>query len=325
MTAADGAFRLRFLELGDGRLALTSPFRRPARLRPAAEAAAAFHPLPAGGGVALFEEACLFGDGALMGPQGDLVAETAPALPAPGGALRREDEGYSLRIRPLTRIRRLNGDYIDLRGPGDCDYAHWLIEQLPRVAIAAQFCDLSRFSVLAPHAVGAMEAVVRDSLGLFGIAPGRIETPGPGPAFVQRLVLPLSSGPASPDAIEVLESFPLRVASRPDASRKIFAAQGDADDALAALLRRRGFVAIEAGKLSFAERIGVFSQAEIIVATEASALADVAFAPPGVKAIALGRAGDVAGLIGALCAGKKGRFLAPDPADLDKALDSAGA
>jgi capsular polysaccharide biosynthesis protein len=225
-------------------------------------------------------------------------------------------------------MRRLAGDYIHLRGTGDGDYARWLVEYLPRIAIAAQFCDLTRFRILVSRPSAAMAAVLRDSLGLFGIAPDRIEALGPTPVFVQRLVLPLSAGAVSRESIEVLESFPLRVASRPDAPPRIFVAHGAEQTALRDLLQVRGFAAIASETMSFAERIGVFSQAELIVAGEAKDLADAAFAPPGVKAIALGGPIEDADLIGDLLALKKGRLFvaaSPDPSALVAALDAAGA
>ena len=91
------------------------------------------------------------------------------------GPVRREgDGGVSARIWPLTPMPRLAGDFIFLRETGDGDYSHWLIDLLPRIAVAAQFCDLSRFKIAVSRSSAAMAPIIRDSLGLFGIRPEQI-------------------------------------------------------------------------------------------------------------------------------------------------------
>jgi hypothetical protein len=324
MPAAESdAFHWRFFNFGDGRLALTSPRRRPASVRPAAEIAQSFHPLPpdsGAGGLALFEEFCSLGVGALMSSGGVLVAESLVGMePGAGcGPLRCEKDGaWSARVWPLTRMRRLSGDFIYLRQSGDGDYAHWLLGLLPLVAIAAQFCDLSQFSIVVSGQTEAMERIQRDSLGLFGVAPGRIVALGEAPVFLQRAVYPLPLARrsfVSPQAIEVLESLPARLAGAPGAPKRVYVAgeaEGPANEAaLMELLQPLGFVAVDPAGMTFAEQIRAFSCAEIIIGASGAGLANMAVAPHGVQSIVLTPPGTQGGQFRALVEAKQGRLVA---------------
>ncbi|WP_296710195.1 glycosyltransferase 61 family protein [Rhodoblastus sp.] len=317
------AYHWRFFNFGDGRLALTSPRRRPASVRPAAEIARSFHSLPpdsGAGGLAVFEEVCSLGAGALMSLGGALVAESLAGMePGAGcGPLRREKDGaWSARVWPLTRMRRLSGDFIYLRQSGDGDYGHWLLDVLPRVAIAAQFCDLSQFSIVLSGQPQAMEQILRDSLALFGVAPGRIVALGEAPVFLQRAVYPLPrerGALVSPQALEVLESLPARLAGAPDAPKRVYVAgeaEGPANEAaLMELLQPLGFVAVDPSGMTFAEQIRAFSRAEIIVGASGSGLANMAVAPRGVQAIVLTRPGTEGDHFRALVEAKQSHLVA---------------
>jgi capsular polysaccharide biosynthesis protein len=327
------AFHWRFFDFGDGRLALTSPRRRRASVRPAAEIARSFHPLPpasGAGGLALLEETCSLGSGALMSAGGRLVAESLAAMePGAGcGPLRREKDGtWSARVWPLSWMQRLPGDFIYLRQSGDSDYGHWLLGVLPLVAVAAQFCDLSQFRIVVSRQPEAMARIMRDGLGLFGVAPGRIVALGEAPVFLQRAVypLPLQRGSfVTPQALEVLESLPARLSGAADAPKRIYLA-GGADRpvneaALLELLRPLGFVAIEPGKMSFTEQIRAFSRAEIIVGASGAGLANMAVAPRGVRVIVPTPPGTEGDILRALVDGKQGYLVslggaAAQPAD----------
>lgn len=317
------AFHWRFFDFGLGPLALTSPRRRRALVLPATEIARSFHPLPpdsGAGGLALFEEFCSLGGGALMSSSGVLVSESLVGMePGAGcGPLRREMDGtWSARVWPLARMRRLSGDFIYLRQSGDGDYGHWLLGVLPLVAIAAQFCDLSQFSIAISRQPEAMARIVRDSLCLFGVAPGRIVALGEAPVFLQRAVypLPLEGGSfVSPQALEVLESLPARLVGGVDPPKRIYVA-GGADmpvnaAALLELLQSRGFVAVDPAGMTFAEQIRAFSRAEIIVGASGAGLANIAIAPRGVRAIVLTPPGTKVDSFRALVECKQGRLVA---------------
>jgi hypothetical protein len=317
------AFDWRFFDFGDGRLALTSPRRRRASGRPAAEIARSFHALPpdsGAGGLALFEECCSLGGGALMSSGGVLVAESLAGMePGAGcGPLRREKDGtWSARVWPLTRMQRLSGDFIYLRQHGDDDYGHWLLGVLPLVAIAAQFCDLSQFRIVVSRRPEAMARIMRDSLGLFGVAPGRIVPLGEALVFLRRAVypLPLARAPfASPQALKVLESLPARLVGAAGAPKRLYVAGGAVgpvnEAALLEQLQPLGFVAVDPAGMSFVEQIRAFSRAEIIIGASSAGLANLAVAPRGVRAIVLTSPGTEGDGFRSLVEGKQGRLVA---------------
>jgi capsular polysaccharide biosynthesis protein len=294
-------FAWRFFDLGESHIALTSLFRRPAQVRPAVELARAFYPMapeppyarqeggatkPPPGGLAQFDDVCSL-DGALLAANGALIAESLGdhTAPLPGALRRMRDGGISIRIWPLTPIRRLAGAFIFLRQPGDRNYARWLIETLPRIAVAAQFCDLSAFQFAVPRQRGEMIAVVRETLRLFGVRPERVVAIGPEPVFFQRLVFPLPVArfsAKSPRAMEILESVPARYRDAPEAPRRIYVKSGSASPFFD-LLQPLGFVEVEPARMNFSERARAFSKAEWIAGAPGAGLANAVFAPRGLR------------------------------------------
>ncbi|WP_298355932.1 glycosyltransferase 61 family protein [Rhodoblastus sp.] len=320
-------FAWRFFDLGESHLALTSLFRRPADIQPATELARAFYPMPPEppyarqeggetrpppGGLAQIDDACSL-DGALMAANGALVAESLGEhdAPLPRALRRMRKGGISVRIWPLTSIRRLAGAYIFLRQPGDRDYARWLIEVLPRVAVAAQFCDLSAFQFVVPRQRGAMTAVVRESLRLFGVPPERVVAIGSEPVFFRRLIFPLPVArlsAKSPRAMEVLESLPARYGDAPEAPRRIYVKAGGAVSFFN-LLEPLGFVEVEPERMNFSQVAQAFSKAEWIAGAPGAGLANAVFAPRGLRLLALGADENCKIYYRDLVEAKYGRFL----------------
>ncbi|MGO8739720.1 glycosyltransferase family 61 protein [Rhodoblastus sp.] len=320
-------FAWRFFDLGESQLALTSVFRRPAQIRPAAELARGFYPMPPEppyarqeggetrpppGGLAQFDDACSI-DGALIAADGSLVAESLGEhdAPLPRALHRMRKGGVSVRIWPLTSIRRLAGAFIFLRQPGDRDYARWLIEILPRLAVAARFCDLSAFQFAVPRQRRGMIAVVRESLRLFGVPPERVVAIGREPVFFQRLFFPLPVArfsAKSQRAIDVLESVPARYGDASDAPRRIYVKSGRASPFFD-LLQPLGFVEVEPERMNFSECAQAFSRAEWIAGTPGAGLANAVFAPRGLRLAAFAADEESDIYYRDLAEAKQGRFL----------------
>lgn len=332
---ASGAesFSWRFFDFGDWRLALTSPRRRPAGVRPAGKIARSFQSLPPepfyargarnidsaapgeppAGGLALFDEACSLAGGVLVTASGEVVAETLRSAGQAGPVRREGGGGVSARVWPLTPMPRLVGDYIYLRETGDDDYCHWLIDLLPRIAVAAQFCDLTRFKIAVSRSSAAMASIIRDSLGLFGLNPEQIVPIGARPSFLQRLVypLPIANGPCakSPRAIEVLEFLPARFPAAPEAPKRIYLRSQRPDDAtMLEALQPLGFTALDPARMRFVEQVRAFSRAETIVGGCGPGLANAVFAPRGVRVLALTSPGGEQDFFADLIDLKQGRF-----------------
>ncbi|MGO8739170.1 glycosyltransferase family 61 protein [Rhodoblastus sp.] len=321
-------FVWRLFDLGERHLTLTSLFGRPAQIRPAAELAWTFYSMapeppyarqeggktrPPPGGLAQFEDVYSL-DGALVAANGAVVAESLGdrAAPLPGALRRTRDGDFTVRIRPLTSIRRVAGAFIFLRQPGDREYERWLIEILPRVAVAAQFCDLSAFQFAVPRQSGEMIEVVRESLRLFGVRPERIVAIGPEPVSFMRLVFPLpvaKFSAKSPRAMGVLESLPARFGDAPEAARRIYVKAG-AKSPFFDLLEPLGFVAVQPERMSFSQRAQAFSKAEYIAGAPGAGLANAAFAPRGLRLLAIGADEDSKIFYRDLAEAKQGRFMA---------------
>jgi hypothetical protein len=324
-------FSLNWLDLGDRRLAWTWPGRRPATIAAAADLAKAFYPLPPEppyrrhsprtknfdpeflgavdsicgtppppppGGLALFEQACALDGGVLIAGGGAVVAETATYGGGAAGQVVWRDGLLMARVWPLTSIRFVAGDNVYLQQAFDDNYARWLVEVLPRVAVAAQFVDLARFKFAITRVEGHMGRVMREGLALFGVKPEQIVEIDRGPVLFERLLypLPVASHPwaKSPNAIAVLESLPDRIGAARDGPKRIYVTRNAGatrrltnENAVIDALRPLGFVVVDPGRLSFAEQIRLFAGAERIVGNCGAGLTNLVFAPRGVRVFAL--------------------------------------
>ena len=85
-----------------------------------------------------------------------------------------------------------------------------------------------------------------------------------------------------------------------------------------------GFSALDPGTMPFAQRVQAFAQAEIVVGPAGAHLANIVFAPRGVRVLALTVVGDDLSLLRAVTALKQGPLKTLDPdqsARLPAALD----
>ena len=331
MTPGTKKFSWKWLDLGDRRLAWTWPRRRPATIVAAADLAKAFYPLPPEppyrrhsprtknfdpeflgavdsicgtppppppGGLALFEEACALDGGVLIARGGAVVAETATYCGEAAGHLVWRDGLLMARVWPLTSIRFVPGDSVYLQQAFDDNYARWLVEVLPRVAVAAQFVDLARLKFAITRVEGDMGQIKREGLALFGVKPEQVVEIDRDPVIFERLIypLPVASHPwlKSPNAIAVLESLPDRIGAARDGPKRIYVTRNAGatrrltnEDAVIDALRPLGFVVVDPGRLSFAAQIRLFSGAERIVGNCGAGLANLVFAPRGIRVFAL--------------------------------------
>lgn len=257
-------------------------------------------PLPPGG-MASLEGVCAVAGGVLLTGEGDIIVESlsnSEDMQEFKPFRRLGDGGLTIRFWPLTPVPVLSGDSIYLRQFFDGNYGHWLIDLLPRIAIAAQFCDLSQCRIVVTETTGGMSRVHRDSLAAFGIKPEQIVGIRRRPVFFERLhyPLPVSRHPwvKSPRAIEALESLPERLKVKRDGPKRLYVTRNSDKNRrltnereILALLRPLGFVLVEPGKLSFADQVRMFAGAELIVANCGAGLTNLVFSPRGVRVFAL--------------------------------------
>jgi len=169
------------------------------------------------------------------------------------------------------------------------NYAHWLMDVLPLVALLEQV--KSEVSLLMPAVVRPFQ---RESLQLLGLAhlPMRVTDP-----FVQveNLIFPHSaiySGvPRREHLIKVQKRLWKGAGVEPRLQKRIFISRSGSErrlvneSELEPLLRERGFEIIHAEKLSLTEQIRLFSQAQIIAGAHGAGIMNQLFAPQGTDII----------------------------------------
>jgi hypothetical protein len=187
-----------------------------------------------------------------------------------------------------TQARYMPGDYCLLTSPWSPDYYyHWLLDALPRLSVIEQFDQLQSLPLIVPQSLTGFQ---RDSLALAGITPKRLAGFDGGCCKVDRLFFPQLLSPTgnpSPHAVSWLRArFGAQMTAAPAVRRRLYVSRRDAtqrrvlnEDDVIDLLQGFGFEIVCPGKLSFAEQVSLFSEAEIVVGPHGAGLANMVFAP----------------------------------------------
>jgi capsular polysaccharide biosynthesis protein/Flp pilus assembly protein TadD len=220
------------------------------------------------------------------------------------GAVFVEQICHSLNYLAHTRINVL--DYLDesrvvmaipatprpveaaavLIGGGAGNYFHWLTDHLGRLAFIAGDAGLERLPLLVDSPLNAFQ---RETLARVGYGPERLIGIPAGEAIRCRdLVVPSLGGYRSmiePIAIDWLRA---RFAQAPGGGerRRLLVSRAEAaarrlvnEAAIEHALSRFGFETVTPGRMSFAEQIAAFADAELIVGAHGAGLANMLFAP----------------------------------------------
>lgn len=280
-----------------------APFFRPTRVAPAQDFARACEFLPpeqgAGGqnppasGIALFESIFALGPG-LVDRKGVAVAETLEGFDA-SRFWRRSGENFCARA-PSPKIAKIEGDVLWLRRFGETQDFFALLDLIPRLAVAARFCDLSALRIAVPELDGFRARRLIDILALFGVAESQILVLGDEARWFRRLILPFPlvvEGVAlSPAAVEVLGFLPARykMAAGPT---KIYLTDADDDPHWRPALENLGFFALDAAAERFSALAPLLGAASCVAAGPKK-LAFAALAPGGARLVLLDGAAQAA-------------------------------
>ena len=299
-------------------------------------------PPPPPGGLALFDEACALDGGVLIARDGAVVAETATCCEGAAGHLVWRDGALMARVWPLTSICFVPGDSVYLQQAFDDNYDRWLVEVLPRVAVAAQFVDLARFRSAITRVEGHMGRMMREGLALFGVKPEQIVEIDRGPVIFERLLYPLPVAKSIPGSVaqrhrsaRILARQDWRGAGRSEADLRDQQRRSDpppdqggrGDRRIAAIwLRCR-----RPGPIVLCRANWLFAGAERIVGNCGAGLTNLVFAPRGVRVFALTTPFMQDDFFWDLTELKQGRFYSlagasPDPArgpEADFSIDLA--
>lgn len=185
---------------------------------------------------------------------------------------------------------------------GDGNYCHWLLDELPRVAVIRDRPDVRIIMAAIP------KRWRRETLRLLGIGEDRIVEIGPNEAArADTLLVPSCTQDMQHVAhkgahwvIDYLrDSLGLAVLARqpaPEADRRyatrLYVGRDDVpsrrllnEAELMRVLEPAGFVSVTMGGRSVAEQIALFARAELIVALHGASLANIVFCAPGTRLV----------------------------------------
>lgn len=239
--------------------------------------------------VASFKRARVEGrDGIITTPDGGIVFESAL-----NQISTLEKNGIFDRVLP-SQTEQLRGRYCHFIHPAAHCYYHWMIEQLPKIAILSQLRGLGPYSFLLPKTLHRFQ---KASLEIAGISGGSCTGMPSERVEVEQLLFAEMNAPTghpSPAAVEWLRKTFLRGLSPLSGSRRLFLSRRDApqrrvtnEEEIAQRLTVLGFEVMCAGEMSIAEQVEVFRNAQIIIAPHGAALTNMVFAPPGTQIVEL--------------------------------------
>ena len=183
---------------------------------------------------------------------------------------------------------------------GDGNYCHWMLDELPRLALLQGRTDVT---VVISAAPGPWR---RETLGLFGFFGVRVVEVGPHEAVRADVLLVPSctrdmqhpAHKASRWVLDVLRgSIDLPAVARLPAAgaetrpaTRLYVGRGDSptrkllnEADLLNTLEPAGFVSVTMGGRSVREQVAMFARAEVIVALHGAALTNIAFCQPGTR------------------------------------------
>jgi hypothetical protein len=228
----------------------------------------------------------VFGSGAVLSPDGAAVArDVSVDFGKPFS------EHWLLKygkIVPPTPVKGTTAVVATALGSG---YAHWLLEELPRLLVLRGIPADSL--IVHGHTPFAEVALRRVLLPAKVILPRRLSH-----FACEELVVPSLIGePGYPTSkvVNLLEEFAVDLGDREAVvGERIYLSREKArrrrvtnEDELWPWLQSRGFVKISCEDLTWSEQIAVFRHAKVIVSAHGAALANLVFCGPGTKVVEL--------------------------------------
>ena len=227
-------------------------------------------------GVAIFQDATVFGAGMIMTSDKEIVHELVenPRF-APGGV-------------PLDPPKETFEEAISFCKVGISNYGHFLVEMLPRLLANDQL--LPRHVPILLHK--GLKQFGPRMMEAAGIDMSRIRLVSDAPVHVKKLYWPMRNSfhpfNTSPHAISTLRLLGNQLAPSPSGGgRKLFLSRRDAatrhllnDSELYERLKPLGFEWVMPGEMAFAEQIATFKSSSTVVSVCGAALTNMVFLPP---------------------------------------------
>ncbi len=208
---------------------------------------------------------------------------------------REECERASEIVMNARSIPEISTSCLLMRKRGDSNYGHWLVEVMPKLALARSQCHISGLAI--PLVTGPINDVVSDSLALadrIGTTP-RFALDSTHATFFKELVI--VSGATehgcymSPLVVAEVEGLASGILG--SGRKRLFVSRRGAlrnlanEDAVEEALRADGFHIIHPGTMALREQIGIFRNAEVIVGVMGAGMTSISFSKMGAKVINL--------------------------------------
>lgn len=228
----------------------------------------------------------VFGAGAVLAPDGtSLARDVSMDFGKPA------DEHWLLSYGKIRSPQPIAGRTAVIASALASGYAHWLLDELPRLlSLAPDAAETLIAHTAAPYA--------RDALALHGWV-GATREPGRTTHLqCEHLLVPSLSGTVvqpSPRALDLLTAFTAPLHQKTSAfGERLYLSRSRAqrrrvtnEAELRAALERVGFKTMYLEDLTWAEQINAFRHAKVIVAPHGAGLANLAFCAPGTRVVEL--------------------------------------
>jgi capsular polysaccharide biosynthesis protein/tetratricopeptide (TPR) repeat protein len=190
---------------------------------------------------------------------------------------------------------RIPGRVAALAGLSGHNYFHWMIDVLPRLELLQRsglnWHEMDQFWINAPRA-----AFQQDTLKALGIPLPKILSADDHP-YIQadQLIVPAFSGHLGwpePWVLQFLRRQFLPMAAAQSYPKRIYISRAQAhhrrllnEAAVLERLQACGFVAVNLESMSFAEQVGLFAQAQVVIAPHGGGLTNLIFCQSGTQVI----------------------------------------
>jgi hypothetical protein len=190
-----------------------------------------------------------------------------------------------LKTRP-TRL--IENPALLLMGPWSWIYHHWLIEDLSRLWILDYFPELKKYPIVVPGALSHFQLASLDALG---VGEDKLLRYDGSNWLFERLFIPTFLAPAGHsrrqmDWLRKKLFTAYGIEQKISGKRRLYVSRGDVgtrnilnEEEILDFLESQNFEVVFPGKLSLAEQIELFNEAEIICGPGGSGMTNHIFAP----------------------------------------------
>jgi hypothetical protein len=189
-------------------------------------------------------------------------------------------------LRPLLKPTKLSGTYATIISRYYSNYFHWLTECLSKLCILDALPEV-------PLLLPKLNSWQRDSLRLMGVRDDRLVEIGAACYETDQLYFPFV-GTTGNIATPQLRELRHRLCGNRQVKqgKRLYVARTDVgyrrvtnEDEVIRTLAAEGFTVVAGSRLSFAEQVELYADAEIVVGIHGAGMGNLAFAPEGTLVI----------------------------------------